>query len=296
MNQRGDVQNLVQEWWSRPIAQAVLLLLTSSGAFVATHHHASSNMYSLPPPTASGPSAPLLQGAPMTTPPATPPTTPAAVRAQLKRDLLAALAPLGASALLPGATGTGTDARAALDLLLQRLELLTPTPEPLSPSAAPLLQRRWRLVYASNGTAVTRTVDGGGGIGLGPLLRGLVRFEAITQSVAAAGPLDSGSAPGSVSARSDSAADVRLPGPFGVVRLEAAGLWRLPTAIESSGGLGCEVEFESFGVRPAEVLGMRLPEELPLLRIPVPVSLSVAFPPESRTGRPRIRIESQGGL
>lgn len=73
---------------------------------------------------------------------------------QLKRDILHQVAALKQQALLPAEKGE-------LDAVVQQLELLNPTRLPLSPVNRSLLLGRWKLIYASNGTVVTRQLAGG---------------------------------------------------------------------------------------------------------------------------------------
>lgn len=82
----------------------------------------------------------------------------AGAAAGAEERLLAQLARLGFPAgILPGADRQG---REELDSLVAALEAGTPTPHPLGHGGSPpdpLLFCAWRLVYASNGTVVTRT-------------------------------------------------------------------------------------------------------------------------------------------
>lgn len=73
---------------------------------------------------------------------------------QLKHELLHQVAALKQQALLPVEKGE-------LDAVVQQLEVLNPVPLPLSPVNRSLLLGRWKLIYASNGTVVTRRLPGG---------------------------------------------------------------------------------------------------------------------------------------
>ncbi|HAX74760.1 MAG TPA: PAP fibrillin, partial [Cyanobacteria bacterium UBA11372] len=75
-----------------------------------------------------------------------------ATRLALKTELWQRVEALGANqALLPSPAQ-------AIDQIVQKLEILNPIPRPLSPNYLPDLLGDWQLVYASNGTVVTRAI------------------------------------------------------------------------------------------------------------------------------------------
>ena len=89
-------------------------------------------------------------------------------RQNLKQDLLYRSTTLGQQALLPAE-------KSELNMLVQQLETLNPTPLPLAPENRSLLLGDWKLLYASNGTVVTRRLTGG------------IIIHAIWQTLSAAG-------------------------------------------------------------------------------------------------------------
>ncbi|KAG2498285.1 hypothetical protein HYH03_003546 [Edaphochlamys debaryana] len=173
--------------------------------------------------------------------------------AEIKKDLDLLLSGLGfPQAVLP--SGGADQTKAQIDKLLHRLEALTPAPMPLAwaetpgglPRVAPVLLGDWELVYASNGTVVTRT-------GLAQLLLSAsqlpgVGISDITQSLSLN---DKGNLVASNSA-------VFGFGPLGGWRVGIEGVWR-----DSGDGKTARVLFDQVSVKPVSALGLPVPSWLP---------------------------------
>ncbi|PNH09940.1 hypothetical protein TSOC_003415 [Tetrabaena socialis] len=186
--------------------------------------------------------------------------------AEEKKELELILNRIGFPAsVLPGEEETKEE----VDLLIRRLEALTPVPQPLQqpgglPGVNPLLLGEWQLVYASNGTVVTRSAPAQlllqasqlPGVGLSDIMQVLSLSE-------------SGSLMASNSA-------VFGFGPLGSWRVGIEGLWR-----NSGDGMTARVLFDRVSVRPVAALGLPLPGWLPPLKIAAGGS---SGPGEKRSG------------
>ena len=59
---------------------------------------------------------------------------------------------------LPSQQAIFPQAEPNIDQIIQKIEEINPTPQPLSLKNQPLISGSWQLIYASNGTVVTRQV------------------------------------------------------------------------------------------------------------------------------------------
>lgn len=156
-------------------------------------------------------------------------------RQNLKQDLLYRSTSLGQQALLPAE-------KSELNMLVQQLETLNPTPLPLAPENRSLLLGDWKLLYASNGTVVTRRLTGG------------IIIHAIWQTLSATR--------NSVGIAATNGAELGLP-LLGRVQLEAQGQWRWQGETQTA-----TVAFDTFSLQ-ATRLFHQLDWQLPALHIPV---------------------------
>jgi hypothetical protein len=137
-----------------------------------------------------------------------------------------------------------------IESLVQQLELITPTPHPLRSDHLPILLGTWRLLYASQGTVVTRQIASL------PFANSLIPRR-IWQTLTA-------SAPGTIRAENGAIFDLPLLGEW---QLRAEGVW-----IWGADEQIAKVTFETFALQATQFLGQaswRFPE----LRIPVLESL-----------------------
>ncbi|MBD2069550.1 PAP fibrillin [Leptolyngbya sp. FACHB-671] len=152
----------------------------------------------------------------------------------LKQDLLDRTTTLGQQALLP-------TEKSELDAIVQQLETLNPTPLPLAPENRSLLLGDWKLLYASNGTVVTRRLMGG------------ITINAIWQTLSAAGEA-------TLSATNGAELELLL---LGRVQLQAQGHWRWQGNTQTA-----TVAFDAFSLQ-ATGLFHQADWQLPALHIPV---------------------------
>lgn len=140
-----------------------------------------------------------------------------------ERELLAAVDALGYPAsIFPG----DEPARASIDRSVERLEAATPNPSPLQPPS-PALLGDWQLVYASDGTYVTRTGAAQAllaasrlpGVGVADIRQAL---QLLDDACGLSGSSSSGS--GSTELRTSNAACFGL-GPFGEWEVCIQGRW-----------------------------------------------------------------------
>lgn len=155
-------------------------------------------------------------------------------RHTLKQDLLDRATTLGQQALLPAE-------KRELDEIVQQLEILNPTPLTLAPENQSLLLGDWKLLYASNGTVVTRRLAGG------------ITINAIWQRLSAAGV---------AAIAATNGAELKLP-LLGSVQLEAQGHWQWQGETQTAA-----VAFDTFSFQ-ATRLFHQAGWQLPALRIPI---------------------------
>ena len=157
------------------------------------------------------------------------------IREHLKQDLLDRTTTLGQQALLP-------TEKSELDAIVQQLEALNPTPLPLAPENRSLLLGDWKLLYASNGTVITRRLPGG------------ITINAIWQTLSATG--------NSEGIAASNGAELALP-LLGRVQLQAQGYWRWQGETQTA-----TVAFDGFSLQ-ATGLFQQAHWQLPALHIPV---------------------------
>ncbi|KAL6752588.1 hypothetical protein V8C86DRAFT_2751769 [Haematococcus lacustris] len=185
----------------------------------------------------------------------------------VKSELLAGIEALGVQALLPGSP----EAKQRLDMLIEQLQQSSHTrrymggsqagaagyaSQPGSqaasrPAVDPRLLGCWRLLYASNGTAVTRTGLAQALISASTALPG-VGIQSIRQTLSL-------NATGGVVTSNE--AEFGL-GPFGVWRVGIDGSWQ-----ELEDGRSAKVAFERFRVKPVGFFNLQLPDALPQVLI-----------------------------
>jgi len=127
------------------------------------------------------------------------------IREKLKQDLLDRTTTLGQQALLP-------TEKSELDAIVQQLEALNPTPLPLASKNRSLLLGDWRLLYASNGTVITRRLPGG------------ITIHGIWQTLSAAGEAAFSATHNFEGIAATNGAALELP-LLGRVQLQAQGRW-----------------------------------------------------------------------
>lgn len=154
-------------------------------------------------------------------------------RQHLKQDLLYRSTTLGQQALLPAE-------KSELNTIVQQLETLNPTPLPLAPSNRSLLLGDWKLLYASNGTVVTRRLTGG------------IIIHAIWQTLSAAGE--------GIAATNGTELGLPL---LGRVELEAQGQWRWQGETQTA-----TVTFDTFSLQATRLFHQQN-WAIPALHIPV---------------------------
>uniref|UniRef100_A0A7S0WPR3 Plastid lipid-associated protein/fibrillin conserved domain-containing protein n=1 Tax=Chlamydomonas leiostraca TaxID=1034604 RepID=A0A7S0WPR3_9CHLO len=184
-------------------------------------------------------------------------------RQQIKAELLDIVQRLGIRAILPGAE----QEKAAVDKLLEQLQdrdfsfhlrtdnLPQPSGSGRRPDPAPAVDARlfgtWELLYASNGTAVTRTGVAQAMISASSQLPG-VGISGIRQTLA----LDPD---GSITTTNEAVFGF---GPLGSWSLAIDGAWR-----NTGDGKSVKVIFDKFKVKPVGLLGLQLPQWLPQVLI-----------------------------
>ena len=131
-----------------------------------------------------------------------------------------------------------------IDKIIQQLEEINPTPQPLSLKNQTLISGSWQLIYASNGTVVTRqfaTIPDWTGI----------KIKQVYQNLTAN---DSG-------ITTSNCAKIELP-LLGEWKIQASGIWKCEEDQKTA-----FVSFDAFGFQAAKPFN--LPFDLPELKIPV---------------------------
>ncbi|KXZ55858.1 hypothetical protein GPECTOR_2g1409 [Gonium pectorale] len=159
--------------------------------------------------------------------------------------------------------------KAEIDRVLTRLEALNPVPTPLTtpeglPGVSPLLLGEWDLVYASNGTVVTRTAPAQllltasqlPGVGLDEITQVLSLSE--TGALVASNTAVFGF------------------GPLGSWRIGIEGVWR-----DAGDGRTARVLFDQVSVKPVGALGLKAPAWVPPLKL---ATGGLSGPGERRSG------------
>ncbi|MGF1478052.1 MAG: PAP/fibrillin family protein [Cyanophyceae cyanobacterium] len=159
---------------------------------------------------------------------------------QLKTELFYQIETLGPErSLLPFS-------EASIDDNIRRLENINPIPQPLRPSNSTALLGDWRLVYAANGTVVTRSMAE-----IANVFGSAIAVQ-IWQTLA--------SQDRQITA--DNQALIELP-LLGDYRLSAKGIWQ-PEPDERT----AQVSFNTFSLQPTKFLGLPS-SRLPALIIPI---------------------------
>lgn len=182
-------------------------------------------------------------------------------RQTLKQNFLNRIAALGQAAVMP-------TEKSELDAIVQELETLNPTPAPLASenrlplrgtAKLPLLLGKWKLVYASNGTVVTRRLPGG------------IAIDGIWQILSALeqGAMRSSSSFGVIGVERDceaiatiNAIELGLP-LLGKLQIQAKGLWQWQGETQTA-----TVAFDAFSAK-ADGLFYQPDWQLPAIEIPV---------------------------
>lgn len=143
-------------------------------------------------------------------------------------------------ALLPPPAGS-------IDLIIQQLESINPIPRPLSGDRLPNLLGNWQLIYASNGTAVTRNLAPIFQIGEG------IQIKQVRQKLVAG-------CPRKITVFNSALLDLPL---LGELQLQASGIWTWGEDERDA-----QVTFDTFSLQATKLFGLenaRFPE----LKIPV---------------------------
>ncbi len=164
-------------------------------------------------------------------------------RDSLKEELLQQIQGLHRSQALFPAQSESTQ---AIDALVQQLEELNPNPEPLRAAALPLLLGNWQLIYASQGTVVTRRLADSQNmlpdIELKQVWQKLVMSSAGTLAV-------------------DNEAELEIPF-LGHWRLTASGTWQVKDPQLA------QVCFSAFSLQAIRLFGQK-DWQLPALTVPI---------------------------
>ena len=155
----------------------------------------------------------------------------------LKTELFRQIEILGERSLLPFS-------EASIDETISQLESTNPITQPLSTNNLSILVGDWQLVYASNGTVVTRPIAEMANI------LGAIKVEKIWQSLAVKN--------GEITANNQ--ASIELLGEY---KLSAEGIWRSQADQQTA-----IVTFNSFTAQATKFLGQSN-WSLPELKIPV---------------------------
>ncbi|MFB2976482.1 PAP/fibrillin family protein [Microseira sp. BLCC-F43] len=134
-----------------------------------------------------------------------------------------------------------------IDQIVQQLESLNPIPHPLSPKHLPSLIGDWQLVYASNGTVVTRAIAST------PNMLGGIQIKQVWQSLVTGEP-------GKINASNGALIDLPLLGEW---QLQADGTWNWGEDDQIA-----KVTFGTFYIRATKPFGSSS-WNLPELKIPV---------------------------
>ncbi|GFR46872.1 hypothetical protein Agub_g8513, partial [Astrephomene gubernaculifera] len=180
--------------------------------------------------------------------------------AETKKELDRLLQNLGfPQTVLPGEL----KAKAEIDKVLHRLEALNPNPNPLQADIeqrptgdlsgiSPLLLGEWELLYASNGTVVTRTAPAQWLLLSASKLPGMGLSD--IEQVLSLSPGD-----GSLTASNSAVFGL---GPLGSWRVGIQGVWR-----SAGDGRTARVLFDQMSVKPVAALGLPAPSWLPPLKL-----------------------------
>lgn len=165
--------------------------------------------------------------------------SPSSRRPTLKNELLEQIGHLDpAEALLPSS-------HPDIDQLIHDLEALTPIAQPLRPDHWPTLLGTWDLIYASQGTVVTRRIQAAWPVGIRRV------WQRLTQSAQASAPI-----------AAENGAVVSLPF-LGELTAIAQGRWQPYEEAESA-----SVSFGAFSLQPTRLLGVA-GLHLPKLTLPI---------------------------
>ena len=138
-------------------------------------------------------------------------------------------------------------AEISIDKTITELEALNPTPQPLSSGSLDGLVGDWQLIYASNGTVVTRPIAE-----ITEVLGSGIKVKKIWQSLS--------SHNGEIKANNQALIELALIGDY---RLSAEGVWRAEADKRSA-----QVTFDAFVLQAIKFLGQ--PDwKFPELKIPV---------------------------
>ncbi len=145
---------------------------------------------------------------------------------------------------LPSQQAIFPQAEPNIDQIIQKIEEINPTPQPLSLKNQALISGSWQLIYASNGTVVTRqvaTIPDWMGINIKQVYQTLTANNAgITAS---------------------NCAKIELP-LLGEWKIQASGIWKCEEDQKTA-----FVSFDAFGFQATKPFN--LPFDLPELKIPV---------------------------
>lgn len=163
-------------------------------------------------------------------------------RFTLKTELRQRVAALGKQALFPS-----TEESALVNQIVKQLEDINPIPRPLSAVHLPTLLGNWRLIYASRGTVVTRT------LGSLPNLASGINIKRVWQRLDA-------SAGSTISAINGALLELPLLGEW---QLQAEGTWT-----QDADEQVATVRFGAFLLQATQPFGLSS-WNLPELKIPV---------------------------
>ncbi len=159
-------------------------------------------------------------------------------RTSLKTKLIRRLAALSLQqAIFP-------QAEPNIDKIIQTLEEINPTPQPLNLNNQALISGNWQLIYASNGTVVTRQVA------TIPDWTGF-KIKQVYQTLAA----------NNTGITTSNCAEIELP-LLGEWKIQANGIWKSQEDQKTA-----LVSFDAFGFQATKPFN--LPFNLPELKIPV---------------------------
>ncbi len=135
----------------------------------------------------------------------------------------------------------------SIDQTIKQLEAINPTPQPLSSGSLNSLVGDWQLIYASNGTVVTRPIAE-----LTSILGSAIKVTKIWQSLSSHNR--------EIKANNQALIELAL---FGEYQLSAEGVWRSEADKRSA-----QVSFDAFVLQAIKFFGQ--PDwKLPEIKIPV---------------------------
>lgn len=159
---------------------------------------------------------------------------------ELKTKLFNQIAAIGSEQAIFPAADT------AIDRTIQELEKVSPITQPLSASHQETLCGDWELVYASNGTVVTRPVAE-----VTAILGSVIKLQKIWQSLYFAGE--------TLTASNQALIDLLVLGEY---QVGAKGSWEIESDLKSA-----RVSFTTFTTQAVKVLHQSL--TLPAIEVPV---------------------------